>query len=361
MPAAPAVPKLSKEQRAAVADIRRRVKKGQQVVTLGGYAGVGKTTTVVKLLELYPEFVVCAFTGKAADVLRRKGLPGATIHSTIYRTDFRGGELSFYLKSQAEVGCQGFIVDEASMVSTTLFRDLESFGLPIIAVGDHGQLPPVGEDAGLMLNPDVRLETIHRNAGPIARFAEHLRKGGDAKDWPSGGGVSVGRAADVTYGHLRTADQIICAFNRTRVGVNRTVRKVLGRPAKDLPVPGDRVICLRNDKEVGIFNGQQGVATRVDKAEREITFQPEFGEAVEVGYHPDAWNAEKTPQMDGWPTPGVNVPFDFAYCVTAHKFQGSEDDKILVFEERCRHWEHARWAYTAASRAKTRLMWAANG
>jgi hypothetical protein len=35
------------------------------------------------------------------------------------------------------------IVDEASMVDEAIWNDLLSFNIPM-AVGDHGQLPPVG-------------------------------------------------------------------------------------------------------------------------------------------------------------------------------------------------------------------------
>jgi ATP-dependent exoDNAse (exonuclease V) alpha subunit len=50
-------------------------------------------------------------------------------------------------------------------------------------------------------------------------------------------------------------------------------------------------------------------------------------------------------------------PFDYAYCITAHKSQGDEFEKTLVLEQKCRNWEHKRWAYTAASRSKVKLIW----
>ena len=50
-------------------------------------------------------------------------------------------------------------------------------------------------------------------------------------------------------------------------------------------------------------------------------------------------------------------PFDYAYCITAHKSQGDEFDSVLVLEQQCKNWSHKRWAYTAASRAKNKLIW----
>jgi exodeoxyribonuclease V len=347
---------LSAEQLAAAETLLAGVER-EQVQTLGGYAGTGKTTLVRFLAERLDAFGVCAFTGKAADVLRRKGIPATTIHSLIYTPTLNGG---FVLKSPESLGVRGFIVDEASMVGRDILRDLKSFGLPVLAVGDHGQLPPVGEDAGLMRNPDVRLETIHRNAGPIARFAEHLRKGGTPAEWKrkhaNGRGVYVVGRGSVGTGSLVAADQIICAFNRTRVGLNRSVRRFVGRPG-DEPVVGDRIMCLQNDRTAGVFNGQQGTLEGIDPERLELRFLPTHGDSLKAGYHPDSWNAEKAPKREQGVQPGTMIPFDFAYAVTAHKAQGDEWDKVIVYEERCDLWEHSRWAYTAASRAKENLVW----
>jgi ATP-dependent exoDNAse (exonuclease V) alpha subunit len=51
------------------------------------------------------------------------------------------------------------------------------------------------------------------------------------------------------------------------------------------------------------------------------------------------------------------LPFDYSYAVTCHKAQGGEWAHVLVIEQRVGTWDHARWAYTAASRARGRLVW----
>ena len=48
--------------------------------------------------------------------------------------------------------------------------------------------------------------------------------------------------------------------------------------------------------------------------------------------------------------------YDYGYCITCHKAQGSEYDKVLVIEEFLKGNEHARWLYTAATRAKEKLV-----
>jgi ATP-dependent exoDNAse (exonuclease V) alpha subunit len=55
------------------------------------------------------------------------------------------------------------IVDEASMVTQDIFVDMRSYGIPMLFVGDHGQLPPISQDDfNLMSNPVVKLEEVHR-------------------------------------------------------------------------------------------------------------------------------------------------------------------------------------------------------
>lgn len=346
--------KLTEEQQSAVEQI---VKLEKQVQTLGGYAGTGKSTAITTLTDIFPKFSVCAYTGKAANVLRRKGIPNAsTIHSLIYKPVSQPGrEVVFQKRHPDEVSFSGFIIDEASMVSKEIHNDLLSFDRPIVYVGDHGQLEPVGaDDFNLMREPDYTLETIHRNAGEIAEFAQHLRCGGEASSWENrlGGQVSV-----IDYDKLGDAgtsesDQIICAFNRTRTMLNAVVRGHLKLPAAMLVV-GDRIICLQNDREHGLFNGMQGKITEIDTVKRRLSFSDEDDKLyVDIPYHREGFGSDKVPKR----TFGV-VPFDWAYCVTCHKMQGSEAARVLVLEERCGLWSHQRWAYTAASRAKENLTW----
>jgi exodeoxyribonuclease-5 len=367
-----------------------------QVQTVGGYAGTGKTVLVGALADRLPSYATCAYTGKAAHVLRKKGVPDArTIHATIYvpierdltaaraelerlQEESRKGVLTFGAVREAEARLReletqpafrlkekrelhaddgakvrGFLVDEASMVSSELHDDLLSFGLPVVFVGDHGQLPPVGDsDVYLMAEPDHRLETIHRNAGPIARFAEHLRKGFPARAWNgTGDEVRILSRGAVTDKLLLSADQVIHASNRERVAMNRRVRNLLGRTV--LLEKDDRVICLRNSRERGLFNGMQGVVSHV--AGVELDFTDDDGKAFNgVAFDPGQFGQPKYVHRRGGPH-----PFDYGYCVTCHKAQGSEWPHVLAFEPSWRgdYWEHERWTYTAASRARERLTW----
>ncbi len=353
---APSKVSLTDEQRAAV-DVLFARTGTTPVQTLGGYAGVGKTTVIKSLVERLPEWKVCAYTGKATQVLKRKGIEATTIHALIYKLVLGDDEVPVHPVEFELVPppCEGIIVDEASMVGKSIYDDLTSLGVPLIFVGDHGQLEPVGDGSfNLMQDPQVTLTKIHRNAGEIARFAEHLRMGRDAKNWVGQDGleqtsVSFLRSGDWDNLELNEDDQMICAYNKTRVNLNALFREATGRGNDGKPVVGDRVICLQNDRRRKLYNGMQGTIEQIDRWE--LTFRSgDF--KVRVPYLASAFGSERKPeyQKDA-------VPFDFAYCVTAHKAQGDEWDRVVVFEQRCGAWEHSRWCYTSASRAKTQLTW----
>jgi exodeoxyribonuclease-5 len=347
---------LSQEQTDVVSAVVDGVYQGKTEQTVAGYAGTGKTTCIKAMMVGLPQFAVCAFTGKAANILRRKGIDDAsTIHSAIYRPEQSGGRVHFVLRDRMPDEVEGFIVDEASMVSESLYRDLTSFDLPIIFVGDHGQLEPVGSKFNLMESPDYTLEKIHRNSGEIPRFAEWLRLGRRAADFaPRSNEVTLIRDGEVDDDLVKLIDQVICAFNRTRVHLNKYMRKLLGYTS--LLEVGERVMCLRNDRDEGIFNGMQGTVSKVerDKGDVWIDFDVHDGTRSDLMIDPAQFGKEKSPGMD---EPWRGHPFDYAHAITAHKAQGDEWPTVLVFEQRCQHWDHRRWAYTAASRAQSRLYW----
>tara|TARA_Y100000034_G_scaffold35064_2_gene43036 strand:+ start:21624 stop:22682 length:1059 start_codon:yes stop_codon:yes gene_type:complete len=346
---------LTKDQSVALyhlVDGIREQKKLHQ--TLGGYAGTGKTSLVKYLKKFFPTFAVCAFTGKAANVLRRRGISASTIHSLIYTPQKRNdGTVEFILKPILE--CDGIIVDEASMVSEELYYDLAAFNLPIIWIGDHGQLEPVGTDFNLMRTPMYKLEKIHRNAGEIAQFAEWLRKGKPAAAF-NGDSSQVQFATywDVKAQQYAEADQIICAYNKTRVRTNETVRKHLGY--EDIVEIGEKIICLQNNNNLCLFNGMQGYVQDTKKIQNryELDLITEDDEFSNIRYDRFQFGQEKS--VSDWYEDMPN-PFDYAYCITCHKAQGDEWGYVIVIEQKCKNWEHRRWAYTAASRAKEKLLW----
>ena len=347
-------PKLSEEQIQVLASA---LADPADVVTIGGYAGTGKTTIIRELVKALKKVAVCAYTGKAANVLRRKGISASTIHKLIYETllDEDGkpekdafGNPQWVLKTSLNVDC--IIIDEGSMVSEIIYNDLLSFGKKIIMVGDHGQLPPVGDDFDLMQDPMYRLETIHRNAGEIARFAHWLREGKDAVDFEcKDQSVIVGEfdplISDNEGKVVPLVDQLICGFNKTRHGYNAYFRKELGFSGQ--PKEGERIMVLSNNTEYNVFNGMQGVVESVKKNKIVFKDQVDIVRTIPVSFH----NHEKNPTQ-------YRVTWGYAYAATCHKMQGDECDSVGVIEEQFeKYWEPARWNYTAASRARTQIYW----
>ena len=376
---------LSADQSHALAAVHHWLRDPtRRTLTLGGYAGTGKTTIIARLLASVGGAAVCAFTGKAAQVLRQKGvLDAQTLHRLIYqpgticKTCDRWIDMcNLENDRRAELGQKDMcpqteravrfrripfldhslvVVDEASMLNTKLTRDLESFNVNVLYVGDHGQLEPIGDDPGLMHAPEVRLEQIHRQAAgsEVIQFAHHLRQHGEPSAWRSGGSVRIAQGIPA---NLEDFDMVLCGFNKTRVAVNRRIRKRRGYTG-EIPVKGERVICLRNDHELGIFNGMLATVTQVQEVDERLLLDlvDDVGnEFAGLAVAREQFDSEKTLKNLSRDGPAL---FDFGYCLTVHKSQGSEWGKVAVLEQIGSSWNAARWRYTAATRAARELVW----
>jgi exodeoxyribonuclease-5 len=135
------------------------------------------------------------------------------------------------------------------------------------------------------------------------------------------------------------------------VDINVFVREKLERSPMG-PEPGDKVMCLRNDRLCGLFNGMQGYVREVYENDM-FLFESE-GYISPVSFDKNVFNQVKYDFDHDRDAPS---PFDYAYAVTCHKCQGDQFDSVLVLEQRCDLWDHNRWDYTAASRAKEMLFW----
>jgi exodeoxyribonuclease-5 len=374
---------LSEDQQAALTAIRAWIATPGETMTLAGLAGTGKTTIINELLKSLKGTVsVCAFTGKAASVLRSKGVYDAcTIHKLIYMPETRcrkcdvvidGNKACFTCHSKKHlkvkfvrvpfVDSDLVIVDEASMVNAWISEDLESLSSKVLYVGDHGQLEPIGDDPGIMSEPDIRLEKIHRQAekSPIIQFAHHVRAGKYPSSWEwNTDEVWVHQNEKPTGTKLNEFDIVLCGYNNTRVAVNRAIRRIRGFEG-GLPRAGERLICLQNDTELGVFNGLLVTvkSRRGSDGYPKYDLEDDAGEFYfDVPMHPEQFGQER--KLDDRQK-GLGM-FDFGYCLTTHKSQGSEWEKVAVLEQIARTWDSARWRYTAATRASKRLEWWISG
>src|SRR5450631_4054023 len=186
-----------------------------QIFRLFGYAGTGKTTLARHLAEdVDGKVQFAAFTGKAALVMRRKGCAGAsTIHSLIYRPLERESETpTFELWDDAPASkAKLIVIDECSMVDADLGRDLMSFGVPVLVLGDPAQLPPI-QGGGFFTDtePDAMLTEVHRQAqdDPIVRLSMDIRAG-NALAEGTYGETQVVRRDELDPQRVIAADQVL--------------------------------------------------------------------------------------------------------------------------------------------------------
>jgi exodeoxyribonuclease-5 len=335
-----------------------------QVFRLFGYAGTGKTTLVRHIAEgIDGEVRFAAFTGKAALVMRARGCHGATtIHSLIYRSKAdKEGDPTFTLNKQSDVQkAELVIIDECSMVDAELGRDLLSFGTPVLVVGDPAQLPPVsGGGFFTEAEPDVMLTEVHRQAAdnPIIHLAMTVREGGRLQRGQYGESRVISRddlAREELAGAVLSADQVLVGRNKTRRDYNRRMRELIGRD-DPMPVAGDKVVCLRNDKTKGLLNGATFTVRERAKAKSGLVtmrVEPEdgLGSPVKVSVLPEFFLGGEGDLP--WALRKESDEFDYGYALTVHKAQGSQWDRVLLFDESFAFREHrARWLYTGLTRA----------
>jgi exodeoxyribonuclease-5 len=408
------------------------------VISLGGLAGTGKTT-LMRALETHLgiQVVYGTPTHKAAGVLRKKlhGDQSArvrTYHSLIYHMaptyfcDISGKRVRRVVDNcicgqsdacqcparfdpcttpAAHKTCKireelsqerrkflgghrdAVVIDEASMLSKEQVEDVRSFGVPVILVGDHGQLPPVKADMNpWTLNPEVLLTQIHRQGADsgILQAAHDVRAHGHFTRSSYGRGDAVRlRLSDPRMGGVFdrwTPDPdrvIITHSNRLRAEMNQTFHG-------DGPVHvGDRVVALggmpydavrvrsdgtgyRATKDfLLVHNGMTGTIRHLhDRGGLTFDMVVELDDhhlatptdpvqllvggvcRAQFGQEADLWRNDDRRPRD-------SRLWDYAYALTAHKAQGSEYDKVIVMDEGITGGGiYPRWAYTAVTRAK---------
>jgi exodeoxyribonuclease-5 len=353
----------------AVADwLKAKPGKGgtPQVFRLFGYAGTGKTTLARHIADdVNGNVKFAAFTGKAALVMRNKGCDNAsTIHSLIYRTRESGEEQpSFELWDDAPASkAKLIVIDECSMVDAELGRDLMSFDCPLLVLGDPAQLPPI-QGGGFFTDaePDAMLTEVHRQAqdDPIVRMSMAVREG-RALDLGTFGESEVVRRDALDPDRVMAADQVLVGRNNTRRAYNMRVRQKLGIE-DPLPVAGDKLVCLRNNRKKALFNGGLWrVKSRAQSKSSIITMRVSPDEDVssakvtKVSVRGDCFSGgiEDIP----WEQRRPYDEFDYGYVLTVHKSQGSQWNDVVLFDESFAFQDsRARWLYTGITRAAKRL------
>lgn len=367
-------PAWSPQQASALDAVSRWYRSGRQrkqIFRVFGYAGTGKTTLARHFADgLKGAVLYMAYTGKAAMVMRKNGCRGAmTIHATIYdvEVNHETGVKNFKPKDVDELADAAlFVIDECSMVDEEIGKDILSFGVPVLVLGDPAQLPPVkGGGFFTEADPDVMLTEIHRQAAenPIVAMATTIREGGRLAYGAFGESRVIARP-ELSPDDVMKADQVLVGLNKTRAAYNFRMRQLLGRSGP-MPEVGDTLVCLKNDRNKGIFNG--GLWTVVEMKNRRkghlndhtirmhvTSLDFEMTEPVDVRVRKEFF--EGAGNEIPWRELNGTQQFDYGYALTVHKAQGSQWGNVCLFDESgAFQSDRARWLYTAVTRAADRI------
>lgn len=412
---------LSPEQTRAMDGIRAWLKNPmKQTFLLAGYAGTGKTTLLQHFVNSQPNIVICcAPTGKAASVLQRKleNARVSTVHRALYtpiapstaqleqleaellnhpnndalrlavneeKARLSQKDLKFSLKQDALISRgQLVVIDETSMVTRRMRKDLEDTGAKILYVGDPGQLPPVLDEGFFeRYRPDAMLEEVHRQAkeSPIIQASMRVRNGASVA--PTGDTLGPFRKLPkdaLPPAEWLTYDQVITGTNDARRRINRYFRRQLKRDVSGWwPVENDKLICLKNDQDGDTFyiNGIQATAlgtfrfnTEFQEMQGDILYEGQIIHAnsfyrfpfqAHYDYHSEAGRTVLHAVEEPWHARQGLREFDYAYSITVHKAQGSEFDRVLLADDGMKAGDaefRKKWLYTAITRAKKTLVW----
>jgi len=362
---------LSKGQ----ADVVRGVVGNRLAVVTGG-PGVGKTTAIRALIEIFEAkgtaVALAAPTGRAARRMADStGREARTIHRLL---GYNPRTESFAFGPENPLPAELVIIDETSMVDIFLARNLLRALSPtarLVLVGDADQLPSVGPGS-------VLRELVASNLAPIVRLVNIFRQAAGSRIVSNAHRINSGHAIELAdaseesdFHFIEEADpkkivsillglmtrrlserfgldpardvQVISPMHRGPLGtdgLNLLLQKTLNPASRDAIevagrrlAPGDKVLQTRNNYDKDVFNGDIGRIVSMDAAAGSAVV--EF-DGRRIGY--------------AFANLGELAP---AYCITVHKSQGSEYPAVVLILSSEHHVMLQRsLLYTAVTRAR---------
>lgn len=358
-----------------------------------GGPGTGKSFVlnfIINYLGINREQIApMAYTGAAAVNMRTKGLLNAgTIHSWIYHTsvtqkyDQSGNiiiddyfnrpkeTLDFVPKIQLK-NIKLIIIDEAYMVPYEMKKDIEKFGIKILACGDWNQLPPINSKPAYLTSTNVRVltKTMRQSENSyIGRLAYSSLYGYPISNGYYGD-VLVINEDELTDQMILSSDIVLCSKNTTREYYNNKIRKLYGFDGK-IPQYGERIICRSNNKlevvdNINLANGLIGTVINFpdvsgfDGKTFRLLFKPDllnnaFDIRASYKYFIAPYQQREVLKNDRYLE---GEKFEFGYSITTHLSQGSEFNNVIVIDEPMMGDLKNRLSYVAITRAKQRLIY----
>ncbi|QFT02068.1 Mobilization protein A (plasmid) [Labrenzia sp. THAF191b] len=343
--------RLSDEQRRAI----EHITGPERISAVVGFAGAGKSTMLAAAREAWEaegyQVHGAALSGKAAEGLEESsGIQSRTLASWS-----RGWENDRGTIGRGDV----FVIDEAGMVgSRQLARfvgEVEARGAKIVLVGDHEQLQAIGagapfraitEEIGHAELSEIRRQRVDWQREASVDFATHRTAEGLAA-YRDHGNISFAETGEDARGqivrdYLTDRDErpdgtrVAMAHRRADVrAINDAIRAELqdrgelaqGEDAGGLTfqtndgkrefAPGDRIVFLENNRDLGVKNGMLGTVERVEAG------RPGAGPMIVA-------------QLDGRGSDSISVStgdyqaIDHGYATTIHKNQGATVDRAYV-------------------------------
>jgi Ti-type conjugative transfer relaxase TraA len=346
---------LSAEQAEAV---RALTRSGDGVQVLRAAAGTGKTYALDAAKQAWERSDVhvlgCALSARAARELEDQAGVDATTIARLRIELERGRPLDDRTV---------LIVDEAGMVGSRALAELAEHAAEarakLVLVGDDRQLPEIDAGGGFRGLADrlgaAELAEVRRQRHDWDRQALDALRHGDVQGWADAyrdhGRIVARPTADATRAQLVTdwwdaarqpgVDAVMIAHRRSDTAdLNDRARALLrdcgALAGQELDVGGrsfaigDRVVASRNDRALGVVNGDRGEVTGIDADRQTAQVRLARGATVDL----DASYLEQ-----GY--------LDYGYALTAHKAQGATVDRAYVLGSDDVYRE---WGYTALSR-----------
>ena len=365
------------------------------ITVLTGSAGTGKTTVVKAIIEIYEKFFpkkklsLSAPTGRASRKLQESTAHlSQTNHRLLgYKQNNQDGkQMGFEFNEENKLSHDFFIVDEMSMVDLhmgySLFRAMHK-NAKVLLIGDVDQLPSIG--SGNVLKdlleqenvPKVYLTQIYRQArnSQIITNANHVNKGetfqvDHSKDdmyfinQQQDNGIanmiieSVLRFREL--GHNVSNMLVLSPIKKGVVGtieLNNRLQEVLNpyevgkvevKHGNRIFRVGDKIMQLVNQEDKGIYNGDIGIITEINKEK----IKQDNGKIVEVDtIYSDFQGIQVTHQRNEW------RELELGYSISIHKSQGGQAPIVIMPLSTSHYNMLARnLIYTGMTRAEKKLV-----